>query len=209
MCAEVRTGVSTRQSAWSEHLLFLGRFLRNPRRVGAVAPSSRCLARQMMAAVDLGPAVRLVELGPGTGAFTREIVARLSPGARYLVVDVDPTFVARLRRRWPELDCVCASASTLPALAAERGLTRVDHIVSGLPFASLPVETTRSILDAIDAILRVGGTFTTFQYVHAFRLPPAVAFRRDMTARLGAPPQMALVVRNLPPAQVLTWRRAL
>jgi phospholipid N-methyltransferase len=191
----------------SEHVLFLGRFLRNPRTVGAIAPSSRRLAREMVGGIDFERPVRIVELGAGTGAFTREIVERLGPEGRYLGVDIDAAFVARIRDRWPRIDCVCAPAETLPALAAERRLAPVDHIVSGLPFASLPGATSRSILDAIAATLRVGGTFTTFQYLHAYRLPPAVAFRREIRSRFGAGPSSTLVVWNVPPAYVLTWRR--
>ena len=192
----------------SEHLLFLGRFLRNPRTVGAIAPSSRHLAREMVGEVDFARPVRIVELGPGTGAFTREIVERLGPDGRYLAIDIDEAFVGRIRARWPQIDCVCAPAETLPALAADRRLAPVDHIVSGLPFASLPGATSRRILDAIAGTLRVGGTFTTFQYVHAYRLPPAVAFRREIRELLGTEPSSSLVVRNFPPAYVLTWRRA-
>ena len=95
---------------------------------------------------------------------------------------------------------MCASAEILPVLTAERGWTDVDHIVSGLPFASLPAATTRLILDGVHQVLRVGGTFTTFQYLHAYRLPPAVAFRRQLSARLGCQPSSQLVVRNVPPA---------
>jgi phospholipid N-methyltransferase len=197
----------TARSGWSEHLLFFGRFLRDPRTVGAIAPSSRRLAREMVDKVDFTRPVRIVELGPGTGAFTREILGRLGPAGRFLAVDIDPTFVAKIRQRWPQVDCVCASAESLPALAAERRLAPVDHIVSGLPFASLPGATSRGILGAIAATLRAGGTFTTFQYVHAYRLPPAVKFRRDLRERFGSDPTSSLVVWNLPPAYVLTWRR--
>lgn len=161
----------------------------------------------MVSALDLGRAVRVVELGPGTGVFTREIVGRLGPGGRYLAIDVDPAFVERVRREWPHVDCVCASAEALPTLTAERGLAPVDHIISGLPFASLPASTTRLILDAACGTLRMGGTFTTFQYVHAYGLPPAVGFRRGLSARLGSTPTAHLVVRNLPPAFVLTWTK--
>jgi phospholipid N-methyltransferase len=83
----------------------------------------------------------------------------------------------------------------------------VDHIISGLPFASLPAETTRRILDGVHETLRVGGTFTTFQYVHAYRMSAAAAFRRELSARLGSEPHSHLVLRNVPPAFVLTWRR--
>ncbi len=95
-------------------------------------------------------------------------------------------FVERIRRQWPQVECVCASAAALPALAAERGMTPIDHVVSGLPFASLPGAVTTQILEGLERTLRPGGTFTTFQYVHAYRLPPAVAFRRDINERMGS-----------------------
>jgi len=190
-----------------EFLQLFGRFLRQPRTVGAVAPSSRILAREMVRGLDLGAAVRLAELGPGTGAFTREIVDRLGPAGRFLAIELEPEFAAAIKHKWPAVDCVCASAAMLAPLAAERRLKPVDHIISGLPFASLPGEMTREILDGIQEVLRPGGTFTAFQYVHAYGLPPAVAFRREITARLGGPPAKRLVIRNIPPAWVLRWTR--
>ena len=55
-----------------EQLRFAGQMLRNPRSVGAVAPSSKRLARIMVAALgNLEPGSVILELGPGTGAFTR------------------------------------------------------------------------------------------------------------------------------------------
>lgn len=192
---------------WQDHLLFFGRFVRSPRAVGAVAPSSRRLARRMLEGLELTAAVRIAELGPGTGSFTAEIVSRLPVGGRCLAVDRDETFVARLRARWPRVECVADRAERLRGLAEARGLSPFDHVVSGLPFASLPATTTSRILDAIHETLRPGGTFTTFQYVHAFPLPPAVAFRRAMTARMGTDPARSLVAGNLPPAYVLRWRR--
>lgn len=194
-------------AGWREHLLLFGRFLKNPRQVGAVAPSSAILARSMVHRLHLDDAVRVVELGPGTGSLTSVIAARLGPEARMLAIDVDRGFVDRLRVQWPRVECVCASATALPELAAERGLAPVDHIVSGLPFASLPGEVTREILDGIEQTLRHGGTFTTFQYVHAYPLPAAVAFRRDISRRLGVHPDRRLIVWNFPPAFVLTWKR--
>jgi phospholipid N-methyltransferase len=192
-------------SDWSGHLAFFGALVRNPRAVGAIVPSSASLARRM--ARDIVPASRVVELGPGTGVITREIIARNGEAGSLLAVDVDRAFVDRLRRAWPGLDCVCASAEILPVLAAERGWPEVDHIVSGLPFATLPSATTRLILDGVHQLLRQGGTFTTFQYVHAYRVPSAVEFRRQMSRRLGCQPTTQLVVRNVPPALVLTWHR--
>lgn len=186
-------------------LLFLARFLRSPRTIGAIMPSSAALARAALEGLDWRRVGCVVELGPGTGAFTGEILRRLGGRGRYLGIDIDAVFVDRLRRRWPGVDCVCASAVDLPALLASRGLAQADHIVSGLPFASLPPATTGRIVDAVGEVLRPGGTFTTFQYVHAYGWPAARAFRRRMSLRLGGPPSGRLVVRNVPPAVVLTW----
>lgn len=196
-------------SGLREHLLFLGRFLRSPRTIGSIAPSSRALAAAMVRSLACGHAGRVVELGPGTGAFTAALVACLGPSSRLLAIDREAAFIERLRRQWPVADFVCASAADLPALAAERNFLPIDHIVSGLPFASLPGDVTKRILDGIQQSLRPNGTFTTFQYVQAYGLPPAVAFRRDINARLGGQPTRALVMWNIPPAYVLTWQKRL
>jgi phospholipid N-methyltransferase len=198
---------SSNGTSLREHVLLFSRFLRSPRTVGALTASSRALAETMVEDLDLRRAGHIVELGPGTGVFTAAIVDRLGPDTRFLAVDIDPEFVRRLRLRWPDIECVCASAAQLDQLTAERGLQPVDHIVSGLPFVSLPLAMTRQILESIGHVLRPGGTFTTFQYLHGYRLPSAVTFRRLMSEKMGGPPHNRLVLRNFPPAVVLTWKK--
>lgn len=194
-------------SGFREHLLLFGRFLRHPRTVGAIAPSSRVLARRMLKGLDFAGPVRIVELGSGTGAFTAEIVRQLGPAGRFLTLDLEPAFVSQIRARWPGVECVCASAESLEELVRDRDLAPVDHIVSGLPFASLPVEMSAHILTGISRTLRPGGTFTTFQYVHAYLLPAARLFRQQTCDTLGEIASRGLVFRNVPPAFVLTWQK--
>jgi phospholipid N-methyltransferase len=191
-----------------EHALLFSRFLRSPRTVGALTASSRALASAMVSGLDLTRAARVVELGPGTGALTGAIVERLGPRTDFLAVDIEPAFVDAIQKRWPQVQCVCASAERLESLVADRGMCPVDHIVSGLPFVSLPPAMTRQILANVARVLRPNGTFTTFQYLHACQLPSAVGFRRRMSALLGARPEVRLVMRNVPPALVLTWHQA-
>lgn len=190
-----------------ESMLIFTKFLKSPRTIGAVSPSSRALARMMVAELPEDAAVTVVELGPGTGAFTGAIVDRIGPDARFLAVDIEPDFVDKIRQRWPSVECVCASAESLERLAVDRGLTPVDHIISGLPFASLPMAMTRQILEAIEHTLRPGGTFTTFQYVHGYGMPHGRLFREQMSEIMGTPPHRRLVLRNFPPTFILTWRR--
>jgi phospholipid N-methyltransferase len=190
-----------------EHILMASRFLRSPSTVGAVSASSRAMARKMVERLPNDRPVTVVELGPGTGSFTSAIVERVASGSRILAIDLEQTFIDRVRRRWPSVDCVCASAEHLERLVAERHLAPVDHIISGLPFASLPVDVTRKILDGIEHTLRPGGTFTTFQYLHGYGLGPGRSFRREMSARMGAPPERRLVLKNFPLSFILTWTR--
>lgn len=190
----------------NEHLLMLGRFVRSPRTVGAVAPSSRALAEEMVQDLDLSGPTNVVELGPGTGVITRAIAERLGPEAHALAIDIEPAFVAAIARRFPRVEAVCGSAAHLPALLKARNMFPAAHIISGLPFASLAAEVTTTILDAVVESLRPGGTFTTFQYLNGYPTPLATGFRREMSERMGTAPSRRIVWRNLPPAYVLTWR---
>ena len=189
-----------------DHFFLFSCFLRSPRTVGALSASSRALGEAMVENTDL-TGCRVAELGPGTGALTAAIVDKMGPETRFLAVDIDQAFVTQIRRRWPAIECVCASAECLDALAHERGMYPLDHIVSGLPFVSLPLEMTRKILASVHAALRPGGTFTTFQYLHGYALPTAAGFRRSMSERMGSEPSMRYVMRNIPPAVVFTWRK--
>jgi phosphatidylethanolamine/phosphatidyl-N-methylethanolamine N-methyltransferase len=194
---------------WQDHWLFLTHFRKSPRTVGAIAPSSRRLARAMVSGLGLEETggVRVVELGPGTGAVTGEIARRLPADASCLAIDVDPVFSARVGARWPQIASVCDRAERLVEIACARDLLPVDHIVSGLPFASLPVSSARAIVEAIVSALRPGGSFTTFQYVHAYGFSSAVTVRQTLTREMGSSPARTLVVGNLPPALVLRWRK--
>ena len=194
---------------WQDHWLFLTHFRKSPRTVGAIAPSSRRLARAMLdwLALEQHPGVHVVELGPGTGAVTGEIARHLPADAACLAIDVDPVFSAHVGVRWPQIASVCDRAERLVEIARARGLLPIDHIVSGLPFASLPVASARAIVEAIVSSLGPGGTFTTFQYVHAYGFPSAVSVRQTLTREMGSAPARTIVFGNLPPALVLRWRK--
>jgi len=192
---------------WNDHWLFLTHFRKSPRTVGAIAPSSQQLARRMLDGLEVTAGTRLVELSPGTGAITGEIDRRLPESASCLAIDIDPVFSARVGVRWPRIVSVCDRAERLAEIAGSRDLLPVDHIVSGLPFASLPAASASAIVAAIVASLRAGGTFTTFQYVHAYGFPSASAVRQTLTREMGSLPTSSMVLGNLPPALVLRWRK--
>ena len=50
-------------------ITFLHEFIKHPKHTGAIAPSSKILARKMVDVIDFHRAKCIVELGPGTGFY--------------------------------------------------------------------------------------------------------------------------------------------
>ncbi|HHI79421.1 MAG TPA: methyltransferase domain-containing protein [Planctomycetes bacterium] len=185
---------------------FLQAFLRNPGQVGAIAPSSRFLAEAMLEGLRVPePGEVLVEFGPGTGAITSAIERFLPDPGAYLGIERDPTLVAHLQKRFPNLRFVNESAEHTSRILEAEGHSRVHSVLSGLPFASLPDEVCAQILQDLHRLLHENGTFRTFQYVHAYLLPKAKRFRRDMASYFGKAQKMGPIYRNFPPAWILSW----
>ncbi|MEM9703536.1 MAG: methyltransferase domain-containing protein [Planctomycetota bacterium] len=181
---------------------FLGRFLKNPQAVGAVAPSSRFLAEAMMNSVNWATAECVLEFGPGTGPFTRHVSGRLKPGARFLAVERDPAFVARLRRELPDVDVAHADVTEVAAEMHRRDLGPADAILCGLPWAAFPAELQHRLMSATLDRLKPGGSFATFAYVQGAVLPAGRRFRALLGERFSEVRKSPVVWRNAPPAFV-------
>ncbi len=93
-------------------LRFLGEFIREPLTVGSLWPSSAALARLLVESSDFSPGDTVVELGPGTGAFTGLILDRLRERGRLLAVEINRSNAAVLRRRFPHCEVIHDSADS-------------------------------------------------------------------------------------------------
>lgn len=153
-------------------------------------------------------APNVAELGPGTGPLTACIQQRLArpSGGRHVAVELNADFAARLERRFPQVDVACDSAVELPRILKERDIATVDAVISGLPFAAFPLGLQREIMDGVVASMGSWSVFTTFTYVGAFGLPSARRFRALLSARFTEVSVSRPVIRNIPPAYVLTAR---
>ena len=87
---------------WKECQEFYRQFRQQYRNTGSILPSSRGLARALASQFRnrSGPA-RVLEVGPGTGAVTVELLDRLRPGDQLDIVEINEDFVSLLRRRFP------------------------------------------------------------------------------------------------------------
>ncbi len=187
--------------------LFISQIWRAPRAVGAALPSSRGLAREMVAPIDFGKVRTIVEFGPGTGAFTGEIAARLASGARYVGIELNGEFCAHVRRQFPALDVVEDSVENLERILDERDIASVDAIVCGLPWASLPLPVQERAFAAIERRLAPGGLFMTFAYLQGLPFPGARALRRRLSESFSSVTRSRIVWANVPPAFVYICRK--
>lgn len=185
-----------------EHGEFLSAFLRAPFSTGSVAPSSRALAAAMIEGLELEHARTIVEVGPGTGAFTGAILEAAGEDSLVLAVEVNPDFVARLGREHPGLHVVHDSAEHLSRHLAQFGRDHADVVVCGLPWAAFPSDKQRCVLRGISEALRPGGRFVTFAYVHGAGLPWGRHFRWLLEGDFSEVRSSPVVWRNLPPAFV-------
>jgi phospholipid N-methyltransferase len=184
---------------------FLRAAVRSPLHVGAVAPSSRAVAEQMVAGLDFQPGAAVLELGPGTGSFTQVVAERLAGSGTYLGIERDEQLLAILRGRFPELTFVHGSAEDAVRHLHEAGHQQVQAIISGLPFASLPQPVQARIFDALRELMTPGVVFRAVQYLHTQRFPAATTFRRQMSSLFGPVAVSKPVFWNVPPAVVLSW----
>ena len=185
----------------SDTLLFLRSLLRDPTRVGAVAPSGRSLANLITA--DLTSFDKpILELGPGTGAFTQALIARGVPEHRLALVEADPAFARALRIRFPTARVLAMDASALGEVT-DIFDEPAGAIVSGLPLVSMPAATVGAILRGALRHLRPDGSVYQFTYVPRCPVPGRVMAELGLDAfRVGR------AWANLPPATVYRLRRA-
>ncbi|WP_432956144.1 class I SAM-dependent methyltransferase [Micromonospora haikouensis] len=186
---------------------FLREFLRDPFTVAAVAPSGGPLADLVTAPVPDAGEPLVVELGPGTGAFTAAIQRRLAGRGHHLAVEVNERFAGLLADRYPGVDVAVADARDLGAVLAQRGHRRADVIVSGLPWAAFAGGQQDELLHAVTDALAPDGAFTTFGYTLARWAPPARRLRRALGDRFEEVVTGRTVWANLPPAFVYFCRR--
>jgi phospholipid N-methyltransferase len=184
----------------SRALFFFRQFVRAPRSVGSVVPTSRAAIRALLAPIDWDAARVIVEYGPGTGVFTNALLDRLHPDARLVAIDTNPLFIAWLGRSLhdPRLILVEGSAADVEAILAAHGLGSADYVVSGLPFSTVPRAVAEAIMDATARAIRPGGAFLIYQY-SLFVLP----MLRARFARVD----LGRAWRCVPPARLFrAWR---
>lgn len=142
---------------------FFLKFITQPQKIGSITPSSSFLAKNMLADLPWSEIKTVVELGAGTGVFTKFISKNITNQCEVVVIEKDSTMRNRLKNIYPDFH-YGSKAEQLEHLLKTHDLPQADCIISGLPFAIFPKELCKTIIKNVTHSLKDGGIFVAFQY---------------------------------------------
>lgn len=176
---------------------FIVQFFKKWRQVGAILPSSIFLVEDMLEEVDWKTSKLVVELGAGSGSFTKQILKRMRTDAKLIVFEIDPVFIDKLKNiKDPRMTLVGDSAVNISAYLDGQ---KSEAIISGIPLSNLDTQTKSEIILSSKNNLSDKGVFLQFQY-----LPESYSFLKDYFndvkirfTLLNTPPAFFYICRNL------------
>lgn len=177
---------------------FIKQFFKEKKMVGAVSPSSKFLMRKMLANINFKTANVIVEFGPGTGVFTREIIRRMKPNCKLIIFELHEEFFKNLKEEFKNNSSVFLrneSAENIGLVLKELHLDAADYVLSSLPLANFPADLIQSILKNSIVSLTKEGKYIQFQY--------SLTSKKHLQEHFNSI-QINFTARNIPPAFVYT-----
>ncbi|MET4558895.1 phosphatidylethanolamine/phosphatidyl-N-methylethanolamine N-methyltransferase [Lysinibacillus parviboronicapiens] len=184
-----------------QFITFFTEFIKHPKNTGAISPSSKLLAKKMVESISCHEAQCIVELGPGTGSFTKEIVKRKGQQTKLVLIENNEVFSTALKKKYQDDSSVIVihgSAENLRTYLTSLHIKKIDYILSGLPFTSLEPAVSSRILNSVHDTLEENGEFITFQYS---------LIRKSFIQKFFDDISLKKVWVNLPPAYVLSCKK--
>ena len=181
-------------------VLFSRNFIKHPRMLGSLIPSSRFLVNRLLDQVDWARADTVVEYGPGVGTFTEASLRRLKPGGRVVAIDTNRDFARYLSNtlRDDRLHVVEGSAANAQESLRERGLGRADYVISGIPYSTMDPALRERILKTTHDVLQPDGSFLVYQFTRA-----VLPYLRQVFPQVD----QEFEPRNIMPARLFYCRR--
>jgi phospholipid N-methyltransferase len=195
-----RAALQSRQSN-AKPLEFFREFLRKPKEVGSLIPSSRFLVRRVLRLGEVDRAGVVVELGAGTGVITRQILARIPLESKLVAIEINRDFARVLGQTYARdsrFHLFNGSAEDLDRALARIGKSEADLVVSGIPFSTLDRGVGTRVLEAARRVLAPGGRLVAYQFRTRVR---------RIAEPLFGPAEIHAELLNLPPMRVYVWRR--
>lgn len=176
---------------------FFQRFWKEKKMVGAISPSSTFLTNKMLENIDFDKVNVLVEIGPGTGVFTKKVLSRMLPDSVFLVFELNTDFHQELQSKIVDKRVVFIndSAEKLQDYLDQFSIQKVDVIISSLPLSNFYQRLTLKLLRTFQSCLSDTGKFIQFQY--------SLKQRKELI-HVFSKVKISFTLWNIPPAFVYT-----
>jgi phosphatidylethanolamine/phosphatidyl-N-methylethanolamine N-methyltransferase len=188
------------EKKFDEEIRFFRGMMQGPKQVGAIVPTSSVTARKMASVVDPSSGLPVLELGPGTGVITKQILARGIQPEKIVSVEYSRDFYERLVEDYAGVNFIHGDAFDLEkTLGAFAGQT-FDSVISAVPMLSFPMEARIRLIDDLLSRIPVGRPVVQITYGP---VSPVIAQPDRYHIQ-----HFDFIVRNIPPAQLWIYRRA-
>ncbi len=184
----------------SDAVTFFNQFVKNPRQLGSVIPSSRFLIERIINNARLTSAKVVVELGPGNGGTTRGFLAAMKPTSRLLSIELNED-LHELSGNLDDHRCIAhhGNAADLPEILRHYGLGAPEVIISGIPFSTMAPDLGSLIIENIYRQLAPNGRFVAYQ----------VSSQVDkLNTFFGDNKSIEIEFLNIPPIRVWCWQKS-
>ena len=198
-------------------LTFWREFLKNHQEVGALFATGKAASIELARPTtsDKRPRRTILEVGAGDGPVTKILLKNLRAGDVLWVVELNEHLTHKLeqnlkahiseaRSRAATVHILCAD---IRKVTADQPNKSFDHIISTLPFNSLPVSLVKEVIDEYKRVLKPGGEVTYIEYIILRRIKRLLVkdkahdqYLHDLQDRYRN--AHTYVWRNLPPAHI-------
>lgn len=144
---------------------FLYQFMKTPRQIGSIIPSSKNLRDAIVSSIDFSTDLCIFEYGPGDGIFTELIYSKMTPNSKLYIIENNLSFARALSIKYKEcqnIEVINDTVENITNICKNRNIKNIDHIISGIPFLSLGVNLLEKVLS--DSSILVSKSFILFQY---------------------------------------------
>lgn len=188
------------EKKFDEEIRFFKGMMQGPKTVGAIVPTSSVTAKRMASVIDVNSGLPVLELGPGTGVITKQILARGVPAENVVSVEYSEDFYRRLVEDYAGVNFIHGDAFDLKNILGGFADQTFDCVISAVPMLSFPMEARIQLLE--DLLSRIPEGRPVVQITYG-PVSPIIAKPDRYHIQ-----HFDFVVRNIPPAQLWIYRKA-
>ncbi|MBS8122330.1 class I SAM-dependent methyltransferase [Candidatus Vampirococcus lugosii] len=150
-----------------DNILFAKNFFKNPSRNASLVPSSNTLSKKLINGIDFDNINYIMELGPGTGVITQEIIKNMKTDSKLILVELENSYVDMLFNRYSSYSNIFVEKNTAENMfdiLSKYEFPKLDIIISSLPI--LPEKNrTKLVNNILKADSQWGSVYRTITYM--------------------------------------------